>query len=79
MSPDEMHKIEEQGAFMASCGLRVIALAARPLSIELMESLKASNDSNACEVSPSYLFHFLIYLFFLFVERSCISWIDMVN
>ncbi len=80
LPPSQAHSAQVQNyIFMASCGLHVITLAACPLSIELMKSLKASNDSNACEVSLSYLFHFLIYLFLLFVERSCISWIDMVN
>lgn len=43
-------KIEEQGSFMASQGLRVIALAIRPISNEQAAMLKEKNDAALSEV-----------------------------
>lgn len=44
-------RIEEQGGYMASQGLRVIGLAVRPLSADQANLIKDSNNFNLSEVS----------------------------
>ena len=54
MDDDVGGKIEEQGGFMASQGLRVIALAVRPLTADQATTIKDSNNSNLCEVYSTH-------------------------
>lgn len=60
MDETVMAKIEEQGSLMASQGLRVIALAIRPVTKETAEDLKQRNEASLAEVF--ILFIFLYYI-----------------